>query len=493
MSPRKKNPSTPRGQSGPKPRLLSTGVSFNDYQEIKVYFENGCCSVKDAKGRPIKALQPQEILHKFPQFASYDYSSFNSVVQRLRKQFEKIATDRRAYGRVNTYHSGGLTQRNTGGLPYITEGEEDDSYGSYHCADDDVDDAFADHISTLSLDDTVGGGGYNDEDGEDGDDCSYYSTVSSVGAFGSVAGAGRSNRRKMMQSKMIHGSDKAMWDYILDEWKYPERRLSLQIRLPSGTFVHQHLEHRVSTNQDEYVLALPYSANFRSVEAAFFSYLGKDSDTFVGISNRLKGHPKIIARKISMAKLLRRNPTKELWVEQRIKLPYPVKHLPATRNDGCDDFHGVRFVQYDNSEVHLHVELVKDVKDGYKHDRVSIGIQKARRAIKPPGTMQLNIPATLGNSVGCTTTEMETDEDNACEDKNASNARHYAESVLKRADGVSTAHVGGSSVDAARLLCNEYDGAANRGTRSVKSLKRTASVQDAIQGYGLEDDDGESM
>ena len=56
-----------------------------------------------------------------------------------------------------------------------------------------------------------------------------------------------------------------------------------------------------------------------------------------------------------MSKLLKRDPTKELWVDMRIKLPYKVKHQPAAARDGCKSFHGVRFVQYDNGEVHLHV------------------------------------------------------------------------------------------------------------------------------------------
>ena len=102
------------------------------------------------------------------------------------------------------------------------------------------------------------------------------SMVSSVGAYGSVC---RRGLKKNAIRKLVHGLTTVHWDYIIDEWKYPERHLSLQIRLPSGINVHSQLIHRVSTNQDEYVLSFLYSTNFQIADKAFFSYIGKENES----------------------------------------------------------------------------------------------------------------------------------------------------------------------------------------------------------------------
>ena len=122
----------------------------------------------------------------------------------------------------------------------------------------------------------------------------------------------------------MHSLNKVHWDYIIDEWRYPERHLSIQVRLPSGINARSQLIHCVLTNQDEYVLSLPYSSNFQTAEGGFYSYVGEGNESLDDVRARLNGHAKVIARQISMSKLLKRDPTKELWVDMRIKLPYKV-------------------------------------------------------------------------------------------------------------------------------------------------------------------------
>ena len=121
----------------------------------------------------------------------------------------------------------------------------------------------------------------------------------------------------------MHGSNKLQLDYIIHEWHYPDQHLSIQVRLPSRINVHSQLIHCVSTNQDEYVLSLPYSSNFQTAEETFCSYVGEGKESLDDVRVCLNGHAKVISQEISMSKLLKRDPTKELWVDMGIKLPTP--------------------------------------------------------------------------------------------------------------------------------------------------------------------------
>ena len=91
-------------------------------------------------------------------------------------------------------------------------------------------------------------------------------------------------------------------------------------------------------------------------------------------------HAKVIVRIISMGKFLKKDPTKELWIEIRIKLPYKVRHQLEGEEDGCGIFNGFKFVEYHNGEMHLHVGLVKDIKDDYKFEKGSVYINNIQRA-----------------------------------------------------------------------------------------------------------------
>jgi hypothetical protein len=87
----------------PLPKLLATGPSAVDYNELKIYAVGGCLTLKDAKGRIIKYLSCAEVNAKYPQFNKYDTSSVNNVIQRFKTQHQNTSRDRAAAGQVNTH------------------------------------------------------------------------------------------------------------------------------------------------------------------------------------------------------------------------------------------------------------------------------------------------------------------------------------------------------------------------------------------------------
>ena len=54
-------------------------------------------------------------------------------------------------------------------------------------------------------------------------------------------------------------------------------------------------------------------------------------------------------------------------LRQRIPLPFACKHN-ASNNESNRIFFGVEFKEYDDGEVHLHVELLRDINDAYQSD-----------------------------------------------------------------------------------------------------------------------------
>jgi hypothetical protein len=87
----------------PLPKLLASGPSVVDYNELKIYAQFGCLALKDAKGRIIKYLSCAEVNAKYPQFNKYDTSSVNNVIQRFKTQHQNTSRDRAAAGRVSAH------------------------------------------------------------------------------------------------------------------------------------------------------------------------------------------------------------------------------------------------------------------------------------------------------------------------------------------------------------------------------------------------------
>ena len=174
----------------------------------------------------------------------------------------------------------------------------------------------------------------------------YCSIVSSVGVFESMVSKGREMIGKRVANsirhKIVHGGNIFKLPYILNEWKYPKRHSSLQVQLPSSINVYTQLEYYVSTNQDEFVITLPYSIKFCTPEAVFYSYLGITDSDFVNVNKHLKDRAKIIGKKMLIAKLLKRNQIRDIWLEMRIKLQYKVQHQPTTSEDRCKVFNIIK-------------------------------------------------------------------------------------------------------------------------------------------------------
>lgn len=64
--------------------------------------------------------------------------------------------------------------------------------------------------------------------------------------------------------------------------------------------------------------------------------------------------------------------------EQRIPLPYKCCNRWATQQDGCQFFHGKKFIEYNNGEVWCHIELLKDTNDSFQYRNEDAMILHAR-------------------------------------------------------------------------------------------------------------------
>ena len=77
-----------------------------DYQELRLYVENGCTNLKDDKGRVVKPLTALQLRIKYPQFQRYKPGSFNATLYCMKKQVENMANDRESYGTNNGIKQG---------------------------------------------------------------------------------------------------------------------------------------------------------------------------------------------------------------------------------------------------------------------------------------------------------------------------------------------------------------------------------------------------
>ena len=258
--------------------------------------------------------------------------------------------------------------------------------------------------------------------------------------------------------------------HALDDWMNakPLKCTSLQIRMPSGTDVHKDFHHRLSSDQRHHVSTLPYSPHFMSVESAFYAWLAHDEASYLNCVQMLSNHPKIIARKVTLAKLLRRNPTTEIRTEQRIPLPRKCRHQLMTIFDGETTFTGDKVVKFPNGETHVFIEYVQQTNDDYCGDKKDASIHHGMNVpTSPPpvargfaaaaAAANATSPAPAAGTVPASvSTNMDTSDDNLSADMAAT--ADVPPQFAKVVDG--------------------YDGAAERDGRSVKSKKRAAAKQD---------------
>lgn len=146
-------------------------------------------------------------------------------------------------------------------------------------------------------------------------------------------------------------------------------RISVQVQLLSGHSAYKKVFVRVSTDGKELVLTLPMSPYMSRTDLAFDSFVLAETQVpeteLKYLKVLLKHHPKCAARMVAVSKVKGRSFTDGFFYEQRIRLPRKVQHTVASTTDGDELFFGKKFIQYPDGSVHLHVELIGEVKDNY--------------------------------------------------------------------------------------------------------------------------------
>ena len=258
------------------------------------------------------------------------------------------------------------------------------------------------------------------------------------------------------------------------------------------------------------------SSNMIDAEEAF-AY--KNEESCPKMAAILEIHPKIIARKHSVSKLLNRDPTKKMIVlRQRIPLPFACRHQ-FSNEDSDRIFHGMEFKEHDNGEVHLHVELLQDTNDSYESeqakanyipaskptdgDNFSSPYQRNLRSNSNPSTSSYQRNA--NDDFSEVSTIYDQDEEFSPQShqesfnspaaprpisiSRVSNVEHNLPFTSGLRTSFTAAAVNMNMMSMiprrrvsprrqARILDGEYLGGASRGDRSVKSAKRSALTQD---------------
>lgn len=164
--------------------------------------------------------------------------------------------------------------------------------------------------------------------------------------------------------------------YLLDRWTDEQlnERTSVQVHLLSGDKPNQKLRHRISSDQDEWVIELLINDSMLSPEGSFNAHVMNDdkirSDLTGGLfqmlSRLLFGHAKTIARRwVVMAMKGRDKACNEVWLQMRVPLGLKVRHTPVTKAED-DIFYGIKYVvNKGDGAVMLHAEFIGLKKDGY--------------------------------------------------------------------------------------------------------------------------------
>jgi len=213
-----------------------------------------------------------------------------------------------------------------------------------------------------------------------------YDTVDSMSLMSghqSKAYLERRNRnlKERGTTKTVGRSDLGL-DYSVDTWKdgTPNDRCSIQVHMPSGHNLHRKTTVRVSTALNELIIRIPKSANLIDTTLGILCNLEPQ------VASMLTYHPKVIARKASIAKLRGRDPEHApLYLTHRIALPFKCRPKITDDTDGDRFFSGKKFVEYSDGELHLHVELIADVGDDYRAtaDDHSVFQARAPRTVDP--------------------------------------------------------------------------------------------------------------
>ena len=139
----------------------------------------------------------------------------------------------------------------------------------------------------------------------------------------------------------------------------------------SGIDVIKKTTARVSTDKMSIVLQTPMSSYATETKNAFNLYLLDNDGSNDALEYILDFHPKVIARKHSVAKLRKRDcDNTDIVLMQRIPLPYPCKHTFSTEDDD-PIFFGSKYIEYEDGSTWLHLDLLADTKDAYTATRTT--------------------------------------------------------------------------------------------------------------------------
>jgi hypothetical protein len=295
-----------------KGKVASWDGTSDDALDLKLFVENG----------RLEGLTPKKVMEKYTQFDKYAYGTFSSALGNARKSFNNTVFSRGAAGvdrkflvrrglllsfwRFSLsffcldYHAdGGLVQHNN--LHAVAEADDDD--------DDDEEYVLGDELSRMSMDD------YSYDTRTIGYESAHHQAR--------LARNGRGNLRPPQKNKKqesIYGTTAMGLHYIIDKWHdtRPQGRISAQVLLPSGNDVHKTVEVRVSTDQLSLVVSMPMSPYLARPDYALNSYLVEEWPNTLGAGGEpqqgtvtLDSHPKVIARKLSVAKIREREATKK--------------------------------------------------------------------------------------------------------------------------------------------------------------------------------------
>ena len=163
--------------------------------------------------------------------------------------------------------------------------------------------------------------------------------------------------------------------YVIDLWKNktPQNIIGIQVWMMSGVHMYRRTQVRISTDKRSVVIETTLPENATEPKEAFGSYIIGETHTrkpseVLMLESVFEIHPKIIARKNSIAKLRKRCPgQKMITLTQRIPLSYKVRHQFSTKDADCL-FFGKKYVPYKDGSIWLHIELLQDNQDDYIAD-----------------------------------------------------------------------------------------------------------------------------
>lgn len=333
-----------------------------DGQLLKMLVENGM----------LDNLKPMAIRNNYPQFMKYSAVTFRSALTNARKSYNNDLYRRSSRGGmllpqiilliimltfcivttvvvIPKIPGPGMTGVNKFNVDDDNDDDDDDS--DYE--DDGEEDTFADGQSTIK---TIG-----------------FKSV----AFLDRKFNGKVKRNDAALASFQHGTKLITLPYIVDVWlgNNAQKHVSIQMQLLTGDS--SKVTARVSSDQKALVIEFPMTKYLSSSSYAFVPYViaqeqhKKDEKAKEHCKVALNVHPKTFARQKSVSIINNRNPSKVIMYEQRIPLPFACLHdFSTTVQDQY--FHGETKVHYGDGSVHLHVELVADIRDSYVAEAESL-------------------------------------------------------------------------------------------------------------------------